>query len=92
MQVSDHLNAFSKTVDDSLEEEPEDVDLSKLRGNIKGKGPDGRNVHALPLISIAVLVGGMSSQKQRRILDRGVDILIATPGRLWDILQEVRSS
>ncbi|KAF8137229.1 P-loop containing nucleoside triphosphate hydrolase protein [Boletus edulis] len=31
---------------------------------------------------------GMSAQKQRRILDRGVDVLIATPGRLWDTLEE----
>lgn len=31
----------------------------------------------------------MSSQKQRRILDRGVDVLVATPGRLWDIIQDV---
>jgi ATP-dependent RNA helicase DDX24/MAK5 len=42
-----------------------------------------------PLISIAAIVGGMSSQKQKRILDRGLDIVIATPGRLWDIIQEV---
>ena len=42
-----------------------------------------------PLVSVASIVGGMSAQKQRRILDRGVDVLVATPGRLWDILQEV---
>ena len=42
-----------------------------------------------PLVSVAAIVGGMSAQKQRRILDRGVDVLVATPGRLWDILQEV---
>lgn len=44
-----------------------------------------------PLVSVAAIVGGMSAQKQRRILSRGVDVLVATPGRLWDILQEVRS-
>ena len=44
-----------------------------------------------PLVSVAAIVGGMSAQKQRRILDRGLDILVATPGRLWDILQEVRT-
>ncbi len=42
-----------------------------------------------PLVSVAAIVGGMSAQKQRRILDRGVDVLVATPGRLWDLLQEV---
>lgn len=50
----------------------------------KPKGP--------PLVSVAAIVGGMSAQKQRRILDRGVDVLVATPGRLWDILQEVRAT
>lgn len=45
---------------------------------------------APPLVSVAAVVGGMSAQKQRRILSRGVDVLVATPGRLWDILQEVR--
>lgn len=43
-----------------------------------------------PLVSVAAIVGGMSAQKQRRILSRGVDVLVATPGRLWDIIQEVR--
>ena len=42
-----------------------------------------------PRVSIGTIVGGMSAQKQRRILDRGVDILVATPGRLWDIMEEV---
>jgi ATP-dependent RNA helicase DDX24/MAK5 len=42
-----------------------------------------------PPVSIAPIVGGMSTQKQRRVLDRGVDILVATPGRLWDILEDV---
>ncbi|KAH0835852.1 ATP-dependent RNA helicase [Lanmaoa asiatica] len=85
LQVSDHLNAFSGNVDTALKDELEEVDLSKVQGNAKGKN---RNAHTLPLVSIAVLVGGMSAQKQRRILDRGVDVLIATPGRLWDTLEE----
>ncbi|KAI9459767.1 ATP-dependent RNA helicase [Boletus coccyginus] len=90
LQVSDHLNAFSRTVDAALKGEPQEVDLSKAQGSIKGKGSDGKDRSActLPLVSVAVLVGGMSAQKQRRILDRGVDVLIATPGRLWDTLEE----
>lgn len=32
----------------------------------------------------------MAAQKQRRLIDRGVDIVVATPGRLWDLLEEVR--
>lgn len=42
-----------------------------------------------PIVSVAAIVGGMSSQKQRRVLDRGVDVLVATPGRLWDIMEDV---
>ncbi|KAF9077000.1 P-loop containing nucleoside triphosphate hydrolase protein [Rhodocollybia butyracea] len=41
-----------------------------------------------PRVSVAAIVGGMSAQKQRRILDRGADVLVATPGRLWDIIEE----
>ena len=42
-----------------------------------------------PLVSVAAIVGGISPHKQKRILSRGVDVLVATPGRLWDIVQEV---
>lgn len=52
-------------------------------------GAEGPGVKPPPLVSIAAIVGGMSLQKQKRILDRGLDILVATPGRLWDIIQEV---
>ena len=38
------------------------------------------------------VVGGLSAQKQKRIVERGCDILVATPGRLWDLMQGVRSS
>ncbi len=40
-------------------------------------------------IKIATLVGGMSSQKQERLLDSKPDIVIATPGRFWDWIQMV---
>ena len=35
-------------------------------------------------ISLALLIGGMSFSDQEKKLDRGVDVLIATPGRLLD--------
>ncbi|KAH7912169.1 ATP-dependent RNA helicase [Hygrophoropsis aurantiaca] len=98
LQVSDHLNAFSRSLEVPLKEESDEVDLSSTK-NAKGK-QKAQNVTSRkntdhtaasgspPLVSIAAIVGGMSSQKQRRILNRGVDILVATPGRLWDILEE----
>ena len=35
-------------------------------------------------LTMALLIGGVSFDEQTRILDRGADILIATPGRLLD--------
>lgn len=51
--------------------------------------PSTSNKKPPPHVSIAAIVGGMSTQKQRRIIDRGVDVMVATPGRLWDILEDV---
>ena len=48
--------------------------------------------HMPPRVSIAAIVGGMSAQKQERLLLRGVDIIVATPGRLWDLISGVCSS
>jgi ATP-dependent RNA helicase DDX24/MAK5 len=62
------------------------------KGKIKSKQseqPEFTAARSPPLVSVAAIVGGMSSQKQRRILDRGVDVLVATPGRLWDIMEDV---
>ncbi|XP_068194396.1 ATP-dependent RNA helicase DDX24 [Antennarius striatus] len=39
-------------------------------------------------IKTAIVVGGMAQQKQRRILKRRPEIIIATPGRLWDLIKE----
>lgn len=36
----------------------------------------------------ALLVGGESMAEQKKILDRGVDVLIATPGRLMDLFEQ----
>ena len=37
-------------------------------------------------INVAVVVGGMAPQKQARILKRCPEIVVATPGRLWDLI------
>ncbi|XP_051662571.1 ATP-dependent RNA helicase DDX24 [Manacus candei] len=39
-------------------------------------------------IKTAILVGGMAAQKQERVLNRKPEIVIATPGRLWDLVKE----
>lgn len=37
-------------------------------------------------IRIVAIVGGMAVQKQERLLDRGADIVVATPGRLFELI------
>lgn len=39
-------------------------------------------------IKVAVLVGGMAPQKQERLLSRRPEIVVATPGRLWELIQD----
>ena len=41
-------------------------------------------------LNLALLIGGMSMDDQVKKLDRGVDVLIATPGRLLDHFQRGR--
>ncbi|CAC5367502.1 DDX24 [Mytilus coruscus] len=38
-------------------------------------------------LQVATLVGGMSLQKQQRVLKRRPEILVATPGRLWELFR-----
>lgn len=63
-----------------------------LHAIVKAGPSEGPGPRPPPPVSVAAIVGGMSMHKQKRILERGVDVLIATPGRLWDIIQEVRPS
>ncbi|KAJ3712725.1 P-loop containing nucleoside triphosphate hydrolase protein [Lentinula raphanica] len=89
LQVSTHLNAY--------------LDIGNIPFNNNGTNTDrisanrtkGRQKQQVdppkkppPRVSVAAIVGGMSAQKQKRILDRGADVLVATPGRLWDIIEE----
>ncbi|XP_036398077.1 ATP-dependent RNA helicase DDX24 [Megalops cyprinoides] len=39
-------------------------------------------------IKTAIVVGGMAPQKQNRVLNRRPEIVIATPGRLWEMIKE----
>jgi len=38
-------------------------------------------------LSMALLIGGVAFEPQKRLIDQGVDILIATPGRLLDLVE-----
>ncbi|CAM9784312.1 unnamed protein product [Lampetra planeri] len=39
-------------------------------------------------ICTAVVVGGMAQQKQQRVLSRHPEVVVATPGRLWELIRE----
>ncbi|KQU96518.1 hypothetical protein ASC89_16745 [Devosia sp. Root413D1] len=41
-------------------------------------------------LSVALLIGGVSFEDQNRVLDRGADVLIATPGRMLDQFERGR--
>ena len=47
------------------------------------------SIYPLILLQICAVVGGMSSQKQERLLKLHPQIVIATPGRLWKVMKEV---
>jgi ATP-dependent RNA helicase RhlE len=47
-----------------------------------------RNYGAGLRLSIAVIFGGVSQRPQEDVLKRGVDILVATPGRLLDLVEQ----
>ncbi|GJN88616.1 hypothetical protein Rhopal_001582-T1 [Rhodotorula paludigena] len=40
------------------------------------------------LVQVVALTGGMSVDKQKRQLERGADVVVATPGRLWDLISD----
>ncbi|KAL1730610.1 P-loop containing nucleoside triphosphate hydrolase protein [Schizophyllum commune] len=95
LQVSSHLNACLNTVDETPEAKTEADAPGKAvkKGKKKGGKDEKKDTQTNakkppPPVSVAALVGGMSLQKQKRILGRGVDVLVATPGRLWDVIQE----
>ncbi|XP_022781216.1 ATP-dependent RNA helicase ddx24-like [Stylophora pistillata] len=39
-------------------------------------------------LEIVAVVGGMAPQKQQRLLHKCPEVIVATPGRLWDLISE----
>ena len=35
---------------------------------------------------MALVIGGMAAPKQERLLNKGPDIVIGTPGRIWELI------
>ena len=99
LQVVDHLQRVVKHIEAAMypdEDEQDDAvavnPIGKGQGKGKGlgKGAQGsQKKNRVPRISIGSVVGGLSAHKQKRIVDRGADVLVATPGRLWDLIKSV---
>lgn len=45
-----------------------------------------KNVGKFTNVRVVPIVGGMSTQKQERLLRAGPEIIVGTPGRLWELL------
>lgn len=43
--------------------------------------------HPLNRVNIVTIVGGLSEEKQHRQLQSSAHIIVATPGRLWDLIE-----
>ena len=39
-------------------------------------------------ITMCLVIGGMAAPKQERLLNKGPDIVIGTPGRLWELMSD----
>jgi ATP-dependent RNA helicase DDX24/MAK5 len=42
-------------------------------------------------LNVMCLIGGLSSQKQERLFKRNPEVLIATPGRLWEFIHDLQN-
>ncbi|XP_030766553.1 ATP-dependent RNA helicase DDX24 [Sitophilus oryzae] len=47
-----------------------------------------KNIAKYTNINVAVVVGGMAAVKQERVLSKGPEIVVGTPGRLWELIQQ----
>lgn len=81
LQVRSAISEVAIRTNPVLPLELQDPNVNAPRKRVRGRH-----------ISVVALTGGMSIDKQKRQLSRGADILVATPGRLWDLIGEVSLS
>ena len=47
-----------------------------------------KNVSKYTNVTIAAVIGGLATVKQERVLKKNPHVVVATPGRLWELIQE----
>lgn len=86
IQVKNHITAILKDLNLEVEQETKENDQQndlKLNNN-----KEGREEKLYYNIKIANVLGGFAKPKQMKILTKfNPEIIIATPGRLWEIIE-----
>lgn len=83
-QIKQHLTQAVKYTDIKVSRILVDLQLYIVNNNID-------NNIDVTLLQIATVFGGLAAVKQERILNKGPEIVIATPGRLWELIQQGNS-
>jgi ATP-dependent RNA helicase RhlE len=82
------LHHLSKDSQPTIKRKPRALILTPTRELAAQIGDCIQNYGRFLKVRHTVIFGGVSQQKQVRALHSGVDILVATPGRLLDLMQQ----
>jgi len=82
MQVTKEISGYCKVPDEKL--------LCELRGDSKKKKKKNKKAEKIiqteGICRVGTIVGGLSKEKQERVLKSRPEIIVATPGRLWELV------
>jgi len=89
-QVMENLVRLSGTVK-NMEEDNEDQDEDEIMIDVEGKQDSDRQIKYKHWITPGIIAGGDKKKSEKARLRKGVNILVSTPGRLLDHLQNTNS-
>jgi ATP-dependent RNA helicase DDX24/MAK5 len=83
MQVTKEITEYCKVPDEKV--------LKELRGDSKKKKKKKKKkepklLETEGIVRVCAIVGGLSKEKQERVLKNKPEIVVATPGRLWELV------
>ncbi|CAG0884591.1 unnamed protein product [Darwinula stevensoni] len=96
LQVRNHIVAAAKYTDIKILVNNEAIDNRAAyfiyHTYIKTKSPESFTKDFLALVYlVGFVIGGLSQEKQERLLKKRPQIIVATPGRLWELMERVTS-